>query len=269
MARRKAHPGTHVYHYRGYEAGAIKRLMGRYATREDEVDQLLRGGVLVDLFSIVRQGVRVSQESYSLKKVEKLYMPEREGPKTRPGFALVEYEKWMESREPRILDSLAAYNRDDCVSIHRMRTWLEALRKEAESAFGITLGRPQPKEDQPSEVQAAHLEEIRRRVEALTEDVPADASVRSDEQQARWILAQLLDWHRRDAPRGMDFLYFGNRFNVAVSRARGLAVLVCSPDLLKVRCRTPEEMRLANALCRFVELSEPLDWDALAEGSPQ
>jgi uncharacterized protein len=72
-----------------------------------------------------------------------------------------------------------------------------------------------------------------------------------------------------DTPRGTDFLYSGNRFNVAVSRARGLAVLVCSPDLLKVRCRTPEEMRLANALCRFVELSEPVDWDALAGGNPE
>jgi hypothetical protein len=47
-----------------------------------------------------------------------------------------------------------------------------------------------------------------------------------------------------------------HRFNVAVSRAWGLAVLVCSPDLLTVRCRTPKEMRLANALCRFVELSQ-------------
>jgi uncharacterized protein len=58
-----------------------------------------------------------------------------------------------------------------------------------------------------------------------------------------------------DAPRGMDFLYSGNRLNVAVSRARALAVLVCSPELFKVRCRTPEQMRLASALCRFAEAS--------------
>ena len=58
-----------------------------------------------------------------------------------------------------------------------------------------------------------------------------------------------------DAPRGMEFLYSGNRLNVAVSRARALAVLVCSPELLKVRCRTPEQMRLASALCRFAETS--------------
>ena len=197
--RRKAHPGMHVYHYGAYEASAIKRLMGRYATREDDVDNLLRGGVLVDLYAVVRQGVRVSQESYSLKKVEKLYMPKREGPQTRPGFALVEYEKWMESREQGLLDNLADYNRDDCVSTWKMRTWLEGLRTEAEAAFGIELARPQPEEGEPSETQEEQLEETRRRVEALTKDVPADVTVRTEEQRARWILAQLLDWHRREA----------------------------------------------------------------------
>ncbi len=174
--------------------------MGRYATREDEVDRFLRGGVLVDLFSIVRQGVRVSQESYSLKKVEKLYMPQREGPKTRPGFALVEYEKWMEHPDQQsILDGLAAYNRDDCVSTWMMRTWLEGLRTEAEAAFGIALGRPEPEEAEPSDELAAQIEETRKRVEALTKDVPADVALRTKEQHARWILAQLLDWHRREA----------------------------------------------------------------------
>ena len=56
-----------------------------------------------------------------------------------------------------------------------------------------------------------------------------------------------------EVPRGIEFLYNLNRFNVAVSRARGLSILVCSPELLRVRCRTPEQMRLANALCRYVE----------------
>jgi uncharacterized protein len=74
-------------------------------------------------------------------------------------------------------------------------------------------------------------------------------------QEGAVVLYSMATSTPEDAPRGMGFLYSGNRFNVAVSRARGLAVLVCSPDLLTVRCRTPEEMRLANALCRFVELS--------------
>jgi uncharacterized protein len=56
-----------------------------------------------------------------------------------------------------------------------------------------------------------------------------------------------------DAPRGMDFLYSRHRLNVATSRARCIAIVVAEPALLRVRARTPEQMRLANALCQFVE----------------
>ena len=58
-----------------------------------------------------------------------------------------------------------------------------------------------------------------------------------------------------DAPRDIEFLYSGNRLNVAISRARGLAVLVASPELLRVACRTPEQMRLVNAFCRYIEIA--------------
>jgi uncharacterized protein len=61
------------------------------------------------------------------------------------------------------------------------------------------------------------------------------------------------------APRGMDFLYSRHRFNVATSRARCVAVVAASPDLLRVRARSPEQMRLANAFCRFVELAAQRD----------
>jgi uncharacterized protein len=61
------------------------------------------------------------------------------------------------------------------------------------------------------------------------------------------------------APRGMDFLYSRHRLNVATSRARCIGVVVASPDLYRVRARTPEQMRLANAFCRFAELARPLD----------
>ena len=58
-----------------------------------------------------------------------------------------------------------------------------------------------------------------------------------------------------DAPRDFGFLYSGNRLNVAISRAQGLAVLVCEPALLRVACHSPEQMRLVNALCRLVEVA--------------
>ncbi len=110
-------PRMHVYHYGGYETGALKRLMQRHATREDEVDRLLRGRTLVNLYDhVVRSGIRASVESYSIKKIEKFYLPEREGGITDAGFSVVEYERWMETGDPAILDAIAAYNRDDCVS---------------------------------------------------------------------------------------------------------------------------------------------------------
>jgi uncharacterized protein len=56
-------PGLHIYHYASYEETALKRLMGRHGTREEEVDRLLRGGVLVDLYRVVRQSLLASRES--------------------------------------------------------------------------------------------------------------------------------------------------------------------------------------------------------------
>jgi uncharacterized protein len=57
----------------------------------------------------------------------------------------------------------------------------------------------------------------------------------------------------QDIPRGLEFLFSRNRLNVAISRARALAVIVCSPSLLQVRCNSLEQMRLVNHLCRFAE----------------
>ncbi|MEP7082218.1 MAG: TM0106 family RecB-like putative nuclease [Chloroflexota bacterium] len=197
--RLDAHPEMHVLHYGGYESGAVKRLMRRHATREDEVDRLLRGGVFVDLLNVVRQGVRASVESYSLKQIEKFYLAERQGPVTEAGFSVVEYERWMRERDEAILQSIADYNRDDCFSTLMLRGWLEARRGEAVLAFPASdWSRPAILDGAPSEGQVARSAEVQRRMDALTEGVPADRALRTPEQHGRWLLAQLLDWHRRD-----------------------------------------------------------------------
>ncbi len=197
--RWEAHPDMHLYHYGGYESGAIKRLMQRHGTRADEVDRLLRGGVLVDLLNVVRQGVRASVESYSLKQIEKFYLEAREGPVTEAGFSVVEYERWVRERDESILAGIAAYNRDDCISTWMLRTWLEERRAEAMVAYpdGVWT-RPAPVDGDAPASLAARLEAVQQRFDALIEGVPADRADRTDEQQARWLLAQLLDWHRRD-----------------------------------------------------------------------
>ena len=61
-----------------------------------------------------------------------------------------------------------------------------------------------------------------------------------------------------DAPRGMEFLYSANRLNVAVSRAKCVCIVVASPHLFEPDCRTPRQMQLANAFCRYAEMASVL-----------
>jgi uncharacterized protein len=74
-------------------------------------------------------------------------------------------------------------------------------------------------------------------------------------QQAPVVIVSLTTSTPEDAPRGMDFLYSGNRLNVATSRAKALCILVGSPKLFEPDCRTPKQMRLANAFCRYREIA--------------
>ena len=196
-------PAMHVYHYASYEPTALKRLMGRHATREDEVDRLLRGGVLVDLFRAVRQSLRASVESYSIKRLEPLYGFERDVALRDAGSSIVAFEEWLELGEgdrpgSAILEEIAGYNRDDVVSTARLRDWLEQLRHELAAAIGQEVPRPTPVTgDAPVELAQAESR-VAEVAAALTSDVPADRVERSAEQQARWLLAQLLSWHRRE-----------------------------------------------------------------------
>ena len=74
-------------------------------------------------------------------------------------------------------------------------------------------------------------------------------------QEAPVVIYSMTSSSPEDAPRGMEFLYNRFRFNGATSRARALCILVGSPALFEPECRTPHQMRMANGLCRFLELS--------------
>ena len=203
MERLERDPALHVYHYAPYEPTALKRLMGRYGTREIEVDRLLRGGVLVDLLRAVRQGVRASVESYSIKKMEQFYGFERSIDLRDAGSSIVAFEQWLELGEGERpasdhLERIERYNEDDVVSNTRLRDWLETLRVELAATTGLEVPRPRPRDGEAPE----ELSEAQARVEALADrlagDVPSDRADRTVEEHARWLLAQLLGWHRRE-----------------------------------------------------------------------
>jgi uncharacterized protein len=100
----------------------------------------------------------------------------------------------------------------------------------------------------------AQIAEIRKRLP----DARIGTVDKFQGQQAAVVIYSMATSSHADAPRGMDFLYSLNRLNVATSRARCLCLLVASPALLEAECRTPAQMQLVNALCRYVELATPI-----------
>ncbi len=189
----------HVYHYAPYEASALKRLMGRHGTREDEVDQLLRGQVLVDLYAVTRQALRTSKPGYSIKQIEAFYMEEREQEVTEAGDSIVRFEEWLDTGDQALLDSIEAYNEVDCLSTVKLHLWLLERRAEAQRQFGAPIPwRPPPAPYEATPEAAEIQDEVARLEHALTRDVPEDLAVASDDQRSRWLLAQLLSYHRRE-----------------------------------------------------------------------
>ncbi|MFF7684193.1 TM0106 family RecB-like putative nuclease [Microbacterium sp. NPDC007973] len=138
--RRQQYPGMHIYHYAPYEPTHLLTMAARYGVREADVDRLLRDGVFVDLYPVVRRALRVGSRSYSIKKLEPLYMGDevRTSDVQRGDDSIVKY---VEARAlaadgdaegaRRVLDDLADYNRYDCVSTRRLRDWLVDRARES------------------------------------------------------------------------------------------------------------------------------------------
>lgn len=200
--RREANPEMHIYHFAPYEQSALKRLMGRYATRENEIDNLLRGLVFVDLLSVVRNAMRASVESYSLKRLEPFFGFDRKVSLHEANIALTRISAGLELNDvPSIGDDTKTivqdYNADDCYATAALREWLEDLRSQLVSQ-GQDIPRPALGQEGPSEELDEQARRVQELVTRLTHDVPVDPEARTKEQQARWILAHILEWHRRE-----------------------------------------------------------------------
>ena len=147
--RRKTYPDMKVYHYAPYEKSALRNLSLRHMVAEDAIDQWLRDGLLVDLYDTVRHSLLISERSYSIKKLEPLYMGEklRGGDVKDAGASVVAYAKYCDALEndtaaaARILESISDYNEYDCLSTLRLRDWLLGLVPHA-AAHRMGRGNP-------------------------------------------------------------------------------------------------------------------------------
>lgn len=203
-ARRAQYPDLHVYHYASYEKTALLRLTGRHGVGEDAIDELLRAGVLVDLYATVRGSLRVGQDSYSLKKLEPLYMPgHREGEVTTAGDSIVEYTEACAARDAgdmpeweERLARIADYNRYDCVSTQRLRDWL--LARAAETAVSVAPLEVPGASESPLDPAPEQDPVVLGLLERAGEGPAAD---RSPEEQALAMVAASVGYHwREDKP---------------------------------------------------------------------
>ncbi|MFV2062501.1 MAG: TM0106 family RecB-like putative nuclease [Chloroflexota bacterium] len=203
--RLRADPNLHVYHYAAYEPSHLGMLMGRYMTRQEEVDELFRGDTLVDLFSVVRQGIRASVESYSIKKMEPLYGFEREIELRDAGSSIAEFERWLRKGgesgdEQGTLKLIEDYNRDDVISTWLLRDWLETQRTALGEQLGEELPQPVVVDGEADKELSAWLQEVNEvRDPLLAKVTDDDAERRADPvDSGTWLMANLLGWHRRE-----------------------------------------------------------------------
>ncbi len=201
-ARREIYPDMHIYHFTPYEPAALKRLMGRYASREDEVDHLLLGEVFVDLLRVVRNAMYAGVESYSIKKLEPFFGFQRKIVLHDANVALTTLTSCIELNDSKRIDDVTKHvveesNADDCFATHALRDWLETLRGDL-IVGGQKIPRPLIPELAPQEEINERAHKVQALIETLTHDVPVDRVERSEAQHARWLLAYLLDWHRRE-----------------------------------------------------------------------
>ncbi|MDA2804067.1 TM0106 family RecB-like putative nuclease [Nocardiopsis suaedae] len=213
-------PGAHVYHYASYEADRLKLLAAAFGTREAQVDELLRHRRLVDLYTVVKKSLRVSQRSYSIKYLEPLYLPQtRSGDVTTAVSSIDAYAEHARAaadgdtaRAAQILSDLADYNHDDCASTARLRDWLEDLRRDN----GIDTRPAAQGELAPDDADERAQENRRRREEAearlraltapLLDGVADDPRRRDPDQHSRALLASLAGYYRREEnPAWWDF----------------------------------------------------------------
>ena len=184
VARRKRFPGMHVYHYASYERSALTRLMGEHGTREQEVDDFLRQEVLVDLYRVVKQALRASTSSYSIKEIEKLYGFVRTADVKGGDDSVVRFEEWVESGDDSILEEVERYNGEDCRSTFELHEWLCSIRPDE-----IPWRLPPDQRERSEEAETRDEER-----EALKAQLLEGA----EEGEPRRLLANLIDYHQRD-----------------------------------------------------------------------
>lgn len=202
MERWKQYPAMYIYHYGIYEPSAIKRLTGRHGTRADEVDKLLRGERFIDLHAVIKESLKASVERYSLKDMEgftsylrKVDLPIASASRRSLESALELNE--VSSLLKETVQFVQDYNEDDCLATLAVHQWLEKLRSEAVES-GVVISRPEIKSGDASDNLQDNQTRAKLLYDDLVKELPEDKTTWTNEHNAKWLLANQIDYFRRE-----------------------------------------------------------------------
>jgi predicted RecB family nuclease len=187
------YPDAHIYHYASYEETALKKLMGLHATRETEVDNLLRQNKLIDLYEVVRESIRVSETKYSIKNIEHFYLEARTADVKNAGDSIIQYETWQETSDPKILKEIEEYNKDDVRSTLYLHRWLLKIRPDSIPWFA-------PNGEIQGDIKQLNETDIKldKYKQSLLNSLPEDKSLWTPHDRLSELIYYLLDFNRRE-----------------------------------------------------------------------
>ena len=194
IERRKQYPDLHIYHYAAYESATILRLSQSYGLYENEIDDLKRNGVFVDLLTVVRKALRFSTDSLSIKSIEQVFFPGNRSEDVATAMesvvqfnlATLDLMNGDEKAFKERLKTIRDYNEVDCRSLQALDNW---LRQRAEEN-GIEL--------HPSFAMEQPIQDVIQEEVDLREGIPDDVNERSTNQQGAALLSSAVSYHRRE-----------------------------------------------------------------------
>lgn len=172
-ARWQEDPNMHIKHYGDYEVAAMRRLAMRHATREDKIDDLLRAEVFVNLLPVVKNGIVVGTDGYSIKDLEPLYRSKREGNVKKATDSLVVFQNYLDDPDgdtwetSEKLKSIRDYNQVDCESTDELDAWLRGLQEANQVSYIPKLSQA----EESGETRAKTMSEWRGKVANLRDYV--------------------------------------------------------------------------------------------------
>ena len=188
----KKFPNAKIYHYANYEINALERLTSIYKVKSIEYDNYLRNGKFVDLFRVVKQSIIVSENSYSIKNLEKFYNFKRKGDVQKGEKSEEFYIEWTKNKKSKLLDEIEFYNQQDCKSTYELRQWLIQIKPKDTKWFENEID--------------GEIDEIKPHEELMIENINKINSSNIKNKNLKQIISDVIGFYtREDKPSWREF----------------------------------------------------------------